>query len=162
MPIDKSVIGKPTGTSRVVIERSPVSNFASAVKDPSPEYRDPRAAAAAGFSAMPVPPTYPFAMEYWGKFDEIQPDDPGENAMFEALSMLRGQGGLLLHGEQEFIYHRPMVVGDVLVGKGRISDIYEKESKGKTMTFIVTETVWSDDSSGEPVVTSRFNLIHRV
>ena len=162
MSIDRRVIDKPTGTARVVIERSPVSNFAAAVKDPSPEYRDPRAAAAAGFKAIPVPPTYPFAMEYWGKFDEIQPSGAEENAMAEALGMLRGEGGLLLHGEQEFVYHRPMVVGDVLLGKGRISDIYQKESKGKTMTFIVTETVWSDDRTGEPVVTSRFNLIHRV
>ena len=40
-------------------------------------------------------------------------------------------------------------------------DAYEKESKGKTMTFVVTETVWSDDKTGEPVLTSRFNLIHR-
>jgi hypothetical protein len=29
------------------------------------------------------------------------------------------------------------------------------------MTFIVSETKWSDDTTGEPVVTARFNLIHR-
>jgi hypothetical protein len=29
------------------------------------------------------------------------------------------------------------------------------------MTFIVSETTWSDDKTGEPVVTARFNLIHR-
>jgi hypothetical protein len=29
------------------------------------------------------------------------------------------------------------------------------------MTFIVVETVWRDDATGEPVVTERFNLIHR-
>ena len=55
-------------------------------------------------------------------------------------------GGLLLHGEQEFIYHRPIVVGDVLVGEGKVVDAYQKESKGKTMTFFVSETTWSDDS----------------
>jgi hypothetical protein len=70
-------------------------------------------------------------------------------------------GGLILHGEQEFIYHRPIEVGDVLVGEGKISDAYQKESKGKTMTFIVSETNWSDDVTGEPVATTRFNVIHR-
>jgi hydroxyacyl-ACP dehydratase HTD2-like protein with hotdog domain len=67
----------------------------------------------------------------------------------------------VLHGEQEFEYHRPIVVGDVVIGEGRIVDIYEKESKSRTMTFVVTETVWRDEKNGEPVVTERFNLIHR-
>jgi hypothetical protein len=67
----------------------------------------------------------------------------------------------VLHGEQEFEYHRPIVTGDVLVSEGKVTDIYERESKGRTMTFIVVETVWRDDATGAPVVTERFNLIHR-
>jgi acyl dehydratase len=81
--------------------------------------------------------------------------------MGEVLGPLMAKGGLILHGEQEFIYHRPVYVGDVLSGEGTVTDAYSKESKGKTMTFIVTETVWKDDKTGEPVVTSRFNVIHR-
>jgi hypothetical protein len=53
------------------------------------------------------------------------------------------------------------MVGDRLVGDGRITDMYEKESKGRTMTFLVTETAWRDEKTDEPVVTERFNLIHR-
>ena len=49
----------------------------------------------------------------------------------------------------------------MLVSEGKIVDVYEKESKGKTMTFLVSETVWKDDKTGEPVLTERFNLIHR-
>jgi acyl dehydratase len=71
-------------------------------------------------------------------------------------------GGLILHGEQEFTYHRPVFAGDVLVGKGMVVDAYKKESKGKTMTFVVVDTEWSDQGSGEPVCTSRMNIIHRV
>jgi MaoC dehydratase-like protein len=77
------------------------------------------------------------------------------------MGRLMSKGGLVLHGEQEFVYHRPIVVGDVLVGQGTLIDMYERESKGRTMTFIVVETVWRDDRSGDPVVTERFNLIHR-
>jgi len=164
MPDDdlKKIIGKPMSKSKVVVERGPVANFATAVCDPSPVYRDTRAAHEAGFDAIPVPPTFPFVMQTWGEFAEDQPTDkPKGNAMGEVLGPLMAKGGIILHGEQEFTFHRPVFVGDVLVGEGTVVDAYAKESKGKTMTFIVTETVWHDDRSGEPVVTSRFNVIHR-
>jgi acyl dehydratase len=165
MPEDdvlKSVIGKPMSKAKVVIERGPVANFATAVCDPDPVYRDPQAAKEAGFDRIPTPPTYPFVMSSWGDFPEIQPPDrPSGNPLGEVVGPLMAKGGLILHGEQEFEYHRPVFVGDVLVGEGTVVDAYAKESKGKTMTFVVTETVWKDDKTGEPVVTSRFNLIHR-
>ena len=155
MALDTSVIGKPTGAHRVTIERGPVSNFASALKDDNPVYHDPAAAKAAGLAGIPAPPTWSFAMQFWGRFAEDQPEDPsgGENPMRKVMGELFAKGGLVLHGEEEFQYHRPIVVGDVLIG--------EKESKGRTMTFLVTETVWRDEKSGEPAVTERFNLIHR-
>jgi hypothetical protein len=158
----KGLIGKPTGRSKVVVERGPVSQFAAAVGSTSPIYRDLDAAEAAGFASIPTPPTWPFAMEFSGKFDEMQPADAQTgNPLMAAVGRIMANGGLLLHGEQEFIYHRNIEVGDVLVGEGRVADAYQKESKGKTMTFFVTETTWSDDQTGEPVVTAIFNLIHR-
>ncbi len=158
----KKIIGKPMSKSKVVVERSAVTNFATAVCDDNPVYGDPRAAAAEGFPAIPAPPTFSFVMTNWGQFPEIQPDDvPGGNPMGEVIGPLMAKGGLILHGEQSFEYHRPVLVGDVLSGEGTVVDAYTKESKGKTMTFVVTETVWSDDRTGDPVVTTRFNVIHR-
>jgi acyl dehydratase len=147
----------------VVIERGPVAVFADSVKDPSPLYRDPAAAAAAGLPGIPVPPTYPIAMSHWGAFPDIQPEPDGESAsaIGKVLGPLLAGGGLLLHGEQEFEYHRPVVVGDVLVSEGKITDAYEKQSGASTLTFVVTETTWRDDVTGEPVVTARNNLIVR-
>lgn len=160
--VDTSIIGRPMPGARVVLERGPVSNFAAATTDDNPIYRDPDAAIAAGFDAIPAPPTYPFAWNHFGAFPELQPESASlPNPMFEIMGQLRGAGGLILHGEQEFVYHRTPQVGDDLVGEGTVKDLYEKESKGKTMTFIVTETVWKDATTGEPVVTARFNLIHR-
>ena len=52
--------------------------------------------------------------------------------------------------------------GDVLEGRGTVVDAYRKESKGKVMTFVVVETAWSDQATGEPVCTSRMNIIHRI
>jgi acyl dehydratase len=162
MAVDTSIIGKPTQSSRVVVERGPVANFAKAVTDENPIYQDAKAAKAAGLDAIPAPPTFSFAMEHWGKFAEQQPPTTvTAHPMMEAMGGLMAGGGLVLHGEQEFEYHRPLSVGDVLVSEGRIADLYEKETSSAVMTFIVTETVWKDDKTGEPVVTSRFNLIHR-
>lgn len=161
MGVDTSVIGRTSGRAVVAVERGPVSNFARAVGDRSPIYQDVRAARAAGFDDVPAPPTWPFAMAYWGTFPEQQEglEPVTDNPMWEVMAKLGH--GLILHGEQEFEYHRPIVAGDVLVGEDVIADLYEKESPGVTMTFVVTETVWRDLRSGEPVASARFNLIHR-
>ena len=158
-----TIIGKPTGTKVVTVERGQLALFADAVKEKSPVYRDPRAAAEAGLAGIPAPPTYPFVMENFGAYPELQDDDgPTGNPMAEVLGPLMAKGGIILHGEQEFTYHRPVYAGDVLVGEGTVADAYRKESKGKTMTFVVVETAWRDRSSGEPVCTSRMNIIHRI
>jgi len=161
--VDTSVIGKPTGSSRVVIERGPVSVFADAVKDDNPIFHDEQAARDAGFDAIPAPPTYSFVMQHYGKFADNQPPDPtgGKNVVADVMGGLMASGGLILHGEEEFRYHRPIQVGDTLIGEGVVEDLYQKESKGRTMTFLVIKTTWKNEASGEPVVTERFNLIHR-
>lgn len=163
MAVDTSVIGKPTSARRVRVERGPIEFFATALKDDNPVYHDAGAARAAGFSGIPAPPTFSFVMAHMGTRAEEQPPDPtgGSNPMFEVMGNLMRQGGIVLHGEQEFVYHRPIVEGDVLDGEGHIVDVYEKQSKGSIMTFIVMETNWRDAATGEPVVTERFNLIHR-
>ncbi|HEY3139916.1 MAG TPA: MaoC family dehydratase N-terminal domain-containing protein [Acidimicrobiales bacterium] len=163
MAVDTSVIGRPTARFRVVVERGPVTNFATAVTDKSPVYREPAAAAVAGFKGIPAPPTFPFAARNWGAHPELQADlEPVESdPVGEVLGALLANGGLILHGEQSFEYQRPIVVGDVLRGEGRLVDLYEKESKGRTMTFLVVETAWTDDTTGELVLTERMNLIHR-
>jgi acyl dehydratase len=158
-----TIIGKPTGKTVVTVERGQLALFADAVKEKSPIYRDARAATDAGLPGIPAPPTYPFVMENFGAYPELQPTDgPTGNPMAEVLGPLMANGGLILHGEQEFTYHRPVLAGDVLVGEGKVADAYRKESKGKTMTFVVVETAWSDQATGEPVCTSRMNIIHRI
>ena len=159
----QSYIGKPTGAGTVHTERGSVSRFAQALTDDNPLYSDLQAARAAGFDAPPLPPTWTFAASFLGARPEDQPPDitGGEgNPMMKIMRELMSGGGLVLHGEQEFRYHRPVVCGETLHWEGRITDIYTKESKGKVMTFIVMETVFSDKDD-EPVVTEIFNLIHR-
>ena len=157
------VVGRHTGKAVVTLERGPLTRFAEAVTDTSPVYRDLEAAKAAGFADIPVPPTYWFsAAEFWGAFAEDQPPDavPEQNPMSEVMGELFRTGGLILHGEQEYTYHRPVVAGERLTSETIVSDLYAKETGDRTMTFLVTETTYRD-AHGEPVVTATMNLIHR-
>lgn len=160
----REFIGRPTGKSVIEIERQPVSNFARAVKDDNPVYQRLDAARAAGFDHIPAPPTWGFAMGSWGAYPEDQPaDDPavqGGSPLMEIIGTLMRSGGMVLHGEQEFEYHKPLVVGTKLTHEGRVVDVYQKESGERVMTFVVTENEYRD-GSGDLVLTTRMNLIHR-
>jgi hypothetical protein len=139
--------GTELGTQRVTIERGPVRVFADACKDGGGGFGD---------DGAPVPPTFPFVMSYWGSLGQ-------GGAAGLPIERLRGPGRMILHGEQEFVYHRWPKVGDVLEGTGRVSEVYEKtRSNGGAMEFYVTDTDWHDAATGEPVVTARFTLIVNV
>jgi acyl dehydratase len=155
-------IGLPTTSANLVVERAPVTAFAAAITDRNAVYRNAAAATAAGFDGIPAPPTYGFIAQNWGRWEELQPPAPGDgrNPMAEVMGGLMANGGLVLHGEQEFRYHRPVVSGDELHVEGVVTDIYQKVSGDRTMTFMVIEDTYTD-ASGEPVLTSIMNLIHR-
>lgn len=159
----EDVVGRSLGKSTVTIERGPVGRFATAVTESSPIYQRRDAANAAGFDDVPVPPTYFFsAGSYWGAYPEQQPPDavPETNPMAEVMGDLLSRGGIILHGEQEFTYHRAVVAGETLRSEGKVVDLYEKPTGERIMTFLVTETEYRD-AQDELVLVSRMNLIHR-
>ena len=83
--------------------------------------------------------------------------------MHAVMGELYAKGALVLHGEQEFEYHRPIVVGDVLVGEGKIVDVYEKETDSRDHdVHRDRDGVDATTTTGDPVVTERFNLIARL
>jgi hypothetical protein len=136
--------GSELGSTKVRVESGPVKVFANAVKDASAQYTSDGAI---------VPPTFPFSWSYWGTIEGSTKGLP--------IDKLRGPGRMILHGEQEFVYHRQPKVGDVLEGTARISDVYEKDSSSALMEFYVQETSWKDASTGEPVCDVKFTLIVR-
>ncbi|HEY2814752.1 MAG TPA: MaoC family dehydratase N-terminal domain-containing protein [Acidimicrobiales bacterium] len=157
------IVGTPTGKAVVAVERGPVTQFAASLTEKNPVYRNADAAVAAGFTDIPVPPTYFFsAAAFWGAYPEEQPADavPDRNPVMEVIGKLRTKGGMILHGEQEFEYHEQVVVGDRIASEGKIVDLYEKQAGEHTMTFLVTENQYRNQD-GDLVLTSRTNLIHR-
>lgn len=156
------LIGAEMPTQTVRVERGPVSFFAHAVTDDDPVFHDARAAAQAGFDAVPAPPTFSFAMSHMGALPELQGEGADrESPLTQAISRLMADGGLILHGEQAFTYHRTVQVDDVLTSHGRLADVQVKESSsGKVMTTMTVETEWRD-ADDRPVVTTTMTILHR-
>lgn len=135
--------GTETGKQKVRIERGPVRVFAQALLDDDPVYDGDDA---------PVPPTFPFVMPFWGSLGQ-------GGAAGLPIEKLRGPGRAILHGEQGFEFTRYPRVGDVLEGVTTVTDVYEKErSNGGKLEFYVTETTWTNERTGKPVVTTKFTL----
>jgi MaoC dehydratase-like protein len=132
---------------RVRIEHAPVMLFARAVKDADPVYASEHAAHAAGFDRVPVPPTYTFVMTHSGAFPDLQTEGPAPPVDWGALS----RGGLYLHGEQHFTYHRQVCVGDVLEGRIRTSKPVARASRRGRLEVTWYQTRWTD-LDGTPAV----------
>ncbi len=72
--------------------RSPRSRRAARTTTPCTTTR--RAAQAAGFAGIPAPPTFTFAMQFWGAFAEDQPRGPDRRREPDA----HGDGGAVRQG----------------------------------------------------------------
>jgi len=139
--------GPPT---RVRIEHGPVWVFARAVKERNPVYASDRAARAAGFDAVPCPPTFTFVVAHAGARPDLQPEPPAGVAADLSAASVAGPG-LYLHGEQEFVYHRQPAVGDELEGRTRVSRPQRKDGGRQPMVLTWYQTRWCD-LDGTPVV----------
>jgi len=130
------------------IEAGKVEEFARAVKEDNPAFRDEAAAAEQGFDAVPAPLTF------------------ARVSTFPRYRVVEGRGidigfrqEYAIHGEQEYEYERALEVGDVLTGETTLVDVYERDGgRGGTMTFAVLETEYRDQD-GDLVLTERSTAI---
>ncbi len=123
---ESDFIGKEYPPFTVEVEKGRIRNFARAIGEEDPVYSDEEAAKKAGFRAIPTPPTFPHALVM----------DAGQS--FRILADMGIDKARSMHGEQGFTYHADICAGDVITGRTRIKDIYEK--KGGALKFIETET----------------------
>lgn len=125
--VDQSAVGRAFTPVTARVEPGRLRFFLDTIGETNPLYRDESAARAAGYAAAAVPPTYLFCLEM---MDAAEP--------FEFLTALDIDLARVLHGEQRFDYHAPVVVGDTVTFKPRVTSVTEK--KGGAMTLIVVET----------------------
>ena len=152
MAVDTSVIGKPTGAWQVARRtraRSPRSPTRAGRRQPGVPRRR-RRRTAAGFDGIPAPPTFTFAMPFWGAFAEEQP--PTRPAARTRCT--RSWASCIAQGRarapRRAGVHVPphVVAGDVLERGRRSSTSTRRRPKGSIMTFVVMETVWTRRSRG--------------
>lgn len=66
---------------------------------------------------------------------------------------------LVLHGEEQTIFHRPMPAAATIVADSGVAEVYDKgEGKG---AVIVRQTVLRDEADGEPIVTLNRTIFAR-
>ena len=125
--VDQSAVGRSFSQVTAQVEPGRLRYFFNTIGETNPVYRDALAARAEEFAATPIPPTYLFCLEM---MDAAEP--------FEYLTALGIDLSRVLHGEQRFAYHAPVVVGDTLTFKPRVASVTDK--KGGALTFVVVET----------------------
>jgi acyl dehydratase len=131
--------GEPYEVSRVKIRE-----FADAIGDMNPVYRDRDAAVAAGHPDVIAPPTFAIVITMANSAKAMA--DPGLGLNY----------AMVVHGEQRFEYTRPIQAGDVLVATSTIAGIRMVKSN----TMITTETTLAT-VAGEHVCTAHSILVER-
>ena len=130
------------------VERGKVREFALAVGEDNPVLLDPAQARLQGFPDVLAPPTFTVTQIWQVPRDERE-SRLGANLDYERV----------LHGEQEFVFRRLPVAGEVLKGTLRISKDFTKEGRrGGSMRFVTYESRFTD-IDGEEVLTAYYTLI---
>jgi acyl dehydratase len=133
------------------IEAGKVAEFAAAIGDDDPIYRDAEVARDRGYEAIPAPLTFTRTAE----FPRYRPAEFVEPRGF-GLGL---DPTTTLHGEQSYEYHAPAVVGDVLSATATLTDVRRHQGKrGGEMTFADIEQVF-EDRTGRPIVTVQSTYI---
>jgi acyl dehydratase len=145
MPVNKDYAGRtfPPGEPYEV-SRVKIAEFARAIGDPSPLYRDREAARAAGHPDVIAPPTFAIVISSASSGRLIADPELGLNY------------AMVVHGEQRFEYARPIGAGDVLTATSTISDI---RAAGNNVLLSTTTDIAT--VSGEHVCTAYSTLVER-
>lgn len=145
MALNPDFVGRtypPTGT--YLVGREKIREFAAAIGDRNPAYRDVAAAQALGYRDVIAPPTFAFAVTMQA---------------FESV-VLDPELGLdysrVVHGEQAFAYDRPVTAGDEL----QVTMVIEAIRAVAGNDMITAKAVIAT-TDGEPVATATSVIVAR-
>ncbi len=119
------------------VGREKIREFANAIGDANPAYRDPDAARKLGHTDVIAPPTFPILLTL--------------DASTQALNALGVKLQNVLHREQRFSYERPVTAGDRLIctvvveSLARVAgnDILTTRTEVTTVSDELVVAVWS-------------------
>ena len=145
MPIDPSYAGRTYPASEpyeVGVEK--IREFADAIGDANPAYRDREAAKALGHPDVIAPPTFPFVLTFRASRAVVEDPDLG-------IDYSR-----VVHGEQRFAHARPVRAGDALTVTVTLESV--KSAGGHDMVTSRSDVATVE---GEHVATAWSTLVVR-
>ena len=148
------------------VERTAILDFAAALGETNPIYWDEERARETPLGGVIAPPTFAVASAHWNPehafkgVRRIPARGSASNASRESEPRTRDRRSepanlaRVLHGEQRFVYHRPIRAGMRLRVSMRPGKSWEKEGKrGGKLRFSETISEYRDER-GELVVTT--------
>ncbi len=145
MAINRDYVGRVFGVSEPYeVSRVKIAEFADAIGDGNPVYRDKAAAQAAGHSDVIAPPTFAIVISMAGSGAALA--DPGLGLNY----------AMVVHGEQRFSYSRPIMAGDVVTAQVTLTDIRDAGRNVLLTTSTEIKTV-----AGEHVCTAVSSIVER-
>jgi acyl dehydratase len=145
MALNRDFVGRTYPPSAPYeVSRVKIREFAAAIGDANPIYRDKEAAQAAGYRDVIAPPTFPIVFSLQSGGDALVDPDLGLNL------------AMVVHGEQRFEYVRPVYAGDQLVSIATITDI---RTAGRNELLTVRSEVATVE--GEPVCVTYNTIVER-
>jgi acyl dehydratase len=145
MALDRALVGRSYPPSAVYeVGRAKLAEFARAIGDDDPVYRDAAAAQAAGHPDVIAPPT--FAIVLTLEAANVVLEDPDVEFDYSRV----------VHGEQKFVHVRPIRAGDRLVATTTIDAVRTVAGNDLLTTRVDVAT-----EDGEPVCTATSMLVSR-
>jgi acyl dehydratase len=145
MSLDQSFVGRVyPPTEPYEVGREKIREFAAAVGDPNPVYREPAAARKFGYPDVIAPPTFAIIVTSRAAHQVIM--DPELGVDYSRV----------VHGEQRFQHVRPIHAGDALTVVVTVESIRSAAGNDIVTTKSDVSTV-----DGEPVLTALNTLVVR-
>jgi acyl dehydratase len=145
MAVNRDYVGRTFPASQPYeVSRVKIAEFATAIGDPNPLYHDRAAAEAAGYTDVIAPPTFPIVISMAASGAAV--GDPGLGLNY----------AMVVHGEQQFEYTRPILAGDVLTAQSTITGIRDA---GRNVMLTTSTEIRT--TAGELVCTALSTLVER-
>lgn len=143
MPVNPTLVERAfEPTPPYLVGREKVREFARAVFATDPQHTDPAAAQALGYADVVAPPTFAMVIQDLTLQQLLAEPDSG-------IALER-----TIHAEQRFRYSRPIVAGDELTARLRVTGV-RAVGKGAMVTSEAEVT----DATGAHVVTATSILL---
>ena len=142
--IDHKFIGKEYPVTEYEIGREKMKEYASAINDSNPYYHDKEFGKKSSYGDNIAPPLFASVYNLMGC----------ANMFFDPELALNF--AMLVHGEQEFEWLKPIKPGDVIITTGKILDIAEKGNND-----VVKYEARSKNQNGELVTIGRATFVIR-